>query len=123
MQATDFHPQKVFCCPYLLNVINNIYESGFRSLIETLSYLHMLEKFPINAIYCVRINKKDLMIICEQHLKVAVIGSFSYSGSINQQTDFVIELQEKQKHLCKRCVRHYCGKMSVCFNFVIFNSN
>ena len=53
------------------------------------------------------------MIICEQHLKAAVIGSFSYSSSSNQQTDFVTELQKKQKRFCKRCVRHYCEK-NVC---------
>ena len=92
MQATDFHPQKVFCSPCLLNVIDKIYESGFRSLSENLSHLHTLEKFPINTIHCVCIDKKeDLMIIWEQHLKVAVIGSFSYSCSSNQKTDFVTE--------------------------------
>ena len=84
MQGTDFHPQKVFRCLCLLNVIDNIFESGFRNLSEMLSYLHTLEKFPINTIYCVHINKKeDLMIIREQHLKVAVIGSFSYCCSSN----------------------------------------
>ena len=63
------------------------------------------------------------MVICEQHLKVAVIASFSYSCLSNQQTDFVTELQEKKKRFCKGCVRHYCEKMSAYFNFVIFNSN
>ena len=29
MQATDFHPQKDFCCPCLLNVLDNIFDSGF----------------------------------------------------------------------------------------------
>ena len=52
MQATDFHPQKVFRCPCLLNVTDNIYESRFGSLSEILSYPHTLEKFPINTIYC-----------------------------------------------------------------------
>ena len=84
MQATDFHLQKGFRCPFLLNVINNICESGFRRYSEILSYLKTLKKFPINTIYCVRVNKKeDLMIMCKQHSEVAVIGSFSYSCSSN----------------------------------------
>ena len=44
MQATDFHPQKVFCCPCLLNVIDNIFDSGFQSLDEILAHLQNLEK-------------------------------------------------------------------------------
>ena len=63
------------------------------------------------------------MVKCEQRLKVAVIASFSYSCLSNQQTDLVIELQEIQKRFCKGYVRHYCGKMSAYFNFVVFNSN
>ena len=42
MQATDFHPPTVFCCPCLINVINNIFDSGFRSFNEILAYLKKL---------------------------------------------------------------------------------
>ena len=63
------------------------------------------------------------MVICKQHLKVAVIATFEYSCLSNQETDFVVELQKQQKRFCKRYVRHHCEKMSAFSNFVIFYNN
>ena len=36
------------------------------------------------------------MVICEQHLKVALIATFDYSCLSNQETDFVVELKKQQ---------------------------
>ena len=60
MQSTDFHPQKVFRCPCLLNVFGNIFNSGFRSLDQILTHLQNLEKYRIQKIFCVRVNKKRI---------------------------------------------------------------
>ena len=45
--ATDFYPQKVFRCPCLINVIDNIFDSGFQSLNEILAYLKSLKIYGI----------------------------------------------------------------------------
>ena len=47
MQSTDFHPQKVFRCPCLLNVFDNIFNSGDRSLDQILTHLQNLEKYSV----------------------------------------------------------------------------
>ena len=60
MQATDFHPEKLFLCPCLINVIDNIFDSGFRSFNEILVYLQNLEIYGIEKIFCVRVNKKRI---------------------------------------------------------------
>ena len=125
MQATDFHPQKVFPCPCLLNIIDNIFDFGFQSLSDILTYLHNLENFPNEKIkiYHTWVNKKkDLMTICEWHLKVAILPSISYSCTSNQDTDFVVDLQEDKKWFCKGCVRHYWEKMVAFLNLCKFNS-
>ena len=51
---------KFFRCPCLLNVINNIFDSGFRSLDEILKYLQILEKCTFQKIFCFRVNKKRI---------------------------------------------------------------
>ena len=48
MQATDFHPQKDFCCPCLLNVLDNIFDSGFWSLDEIITHLQNLKKYRVD---------------------------------------------------------------------------
>ena len=64
-------------------------------------YLQELGNFPSGKIYCIRINKKELMVICEQHLKVAVIATFEYSCLSNRETDFVVESQKQQKRFLR----------------------
>ena len=60
MQAVaDFHPQKVFCCPCLLRVLDQIFDSGFRSLHKISTYLQELEDFLFEKIYCICIKKKN----------------------------------------------------------------
>ena len=63
------------------------------------------------------------MRICDQHLKVAVIASFKYFCSSNQETDFVFDLSKKQRRLCTGCARHYCQEMVAFFKFVILMAN
>ena len=41
------------------------------------------------------------MVICEQHLKVAVIATFEYSCLSNRETDFVVESQKQQKRFLR----------------------
>ena len=41
------------------------------------------------------------MVICEQHLKVAVIATFEYSCLSNQETAFVVESQKQQKRFLR----------------------
>ena len=95
--VTDFYSRKFFCCPCLLHAIDQIFDSGHQILNEILLYLQELENFPSEKIYCICINKKeDLMVICEQHLKVALIATFDYSCLSNQETDFVVELKKQQ---------------------------
>ena len=91
MQATDFHPQKVFCCPCLLNVLDNIFDSGFWSLDEIITHLQNLKKY--------RVDKKDLMTICNQRLKVAVIASFKYSCSSNIKKQILFLICQKNKNI------------------------
>ena len=61
------------------------------------------------------------MRICDQQLKVAVIASFKYFFSSNQETDFVFDLSKKQRRLYTGCARHYCQEMVAFFNFCNFN--
>ena len=49
MQATDFHPHKVFRCPCLINIIDNIFDSVFRSFNEILAYLKNLEIMELRS--------------------------------------------------------------------------
>ena len=58
MQTTDFHPLKIFHCPCLINVIDNIFDSGFWSFSEILAYLKNLEIYGIEKIFRVRVNKQ-----------------------------------------------------------------
>ena len=52
---------------------------------------------------------------------VAIITSFDFTCTSNEETDFVVS--SLQKRFCEGCVRHFCEKMTAFFNFVIFNSN
>ena len=44
------------------------------------------------------------MTICEEHLKVAVIVSFKYSCTSNQETDFAFDLSKKNKNVFEQDV-------------------
>ena len=57
LAVTDFYQRKVFRCPCLLHAIDQIFDSGHRSLNEILLYLQELGNFPSGKIYCICINK------------------------------------------------------------------
>ena len=58
MQAADFHPHKVFRCPCLINVIDNIFDSVFRSFNEILAYLKNLEIMELRSFFMLELLKK-----------------------------------------------------------------
>ena len=71
--ATDFHLQKVYHCPYSLHVLDEIADSGFRSLNEILIYLQELNNFPSEKIYCVCINKKALYVRWNEYHYIPIL--------------------------------------------------
>lgn len=122
MQAIkDFYLRKVYRCTCTLHLHNQIFESGFRTLNDILSYLQELDDFSSEKIYCVcRNEKKDLPEICEQNLKVAVLVTFKFNCTSNKKTDFII--LEIQKSFCKGCRKWCWEKMAPFFHFVYFNN-
>ena len=116
MQATDFHPHKVFRCPCLINVIDNIFDFVFRSFDEILAYLKNLEIMELRSFFMLELLKKGFDCNLRQ-TKVTVIGLFNISFSNNQETDFVFDLSKKQNRFCEGCVRHYCQELVAFFKF------
>ena len=75
-----FFPKKVYCCFYILNPVEQSFQSGEHSLADI---LYSIINFEYNLsllsgnIFCTKVGekRKDCLIICQAHLAIVLLLS------------------------------------------------
>ena len=69
-------PKKVHHCPCLMTFVDEMESLMINDIDGILSFLKQIEKNEVvSKVYCAKLrNQDDLMILCENHLKVLILA-------------------------------------------------
>ena len=114
----NFFPKKVYHCPCLTYVINQIYDADIRSYTDILlaisNYCQRGQVFTL----CIK-DKTNCLIMCQAHIIKTMLSKVKYGCTSRSEKDLLFE--SLQKCYCKSCVRHYCNNMCSICSFTVFN--
>ena len=117
-----FFPRKVYRCACLSHVIQESFDDGSHSLVDTLDNIKKFDFLDVK-VFCVKCgnDNKDCIFVCERHLAIVLLvkRKFVCTQTENAETSTVV-FDGKKEIYCKGCIKHYLKLMFHYFYFVDF---
>ena len=83
----DFYPKKVYCYPYLINVIKQIYDDSLRNYAEI---LNALLKSASTLVFITRVeNKESYFLMRDQHMSLILLAGANYNCKAKMTSSFM----------------------------------
>lgn len=117
-----FYLEKVLRCPYLIDIVQEMFEKGIKGYQEMYDELHQEKLFGSGGgVICCRVdNKKSGIFICHTHLTQLILGTctFKCTSEDDKRVFFFTALNLR---FCKSCILHYLRENYSIYNYVKFN--
>ena len=82
----DFYPKRVYCYPYLITVIKQIYDDSLRNYAEI---LNALLKSASTLVFITRVeNKESYFLMRDQHMSLILLAGANYNCTSKSKDDF-----------------------------------
>ena len=111
-----FFPKKVYCCFYILNPVDQSFQSGEHSLADILysiiNFEYSLSLLSGN-IFCTKVGekRKDCLIICQAHLAIVLLSNRKFLCTSDDEETVRIRSNQKEELFCTGCVKQYFRQM------------
>ena len=117
----NFIPRKVYRCPCLVHIVNEIYNTNIGSYLLILETTSKFTSIGAEQVFSLRVkNKASCMLVCRAHFMLTLLSETKYKCTSQSDNDFlVISLQ---KRYCKSCIRHYFENMCKIYPFKVFDN-
>ena len=112
----NFIPRKVYRCPCLMHIVNEICDANIRSYSLILKTISKSCITPEQVFSLHVESKTSCMLMCQGHLILTLLSETEYECT--SQSDNVFLVVSLQKRYCKSCIRHYFQNFRVCDCFL-----
>lgn len=87
--AADFYPKRVYCYPYLINLIKQIYDYSLRNYAEIVNAL-LKSTSRLVFITCLE-NKESYFLMRDQHMSLILLAGANYNCTSKSNDDFFFD--------------------------------
>ena len=87
--VTDFYPKRVYRCPYLTQLVNQIYGVGLREYAKILMAVSICRMPPVFVFSTHVENKESCFLMCVVHMKLILRAEANYDCTTETSDEFL----------------------------------